>query len=125
MYRIGQAKKKAGEFCCAYACSKAPVKKRGGLCHKHYWRKRRELDPVYCRYNQFKSNARRRGKVFTITLKEFRDFCKREGYIHEKGKRGQNATIDRIKNEQGYHIWNIQLLTNKQNASKGVKDCPF
>ena len=125
MFCISESKKKEGRFCCAYACTNEPVKKLAGLCHKHYRRKRREIDPVYCRYNNFKSNATKRKKIFTITLEQFRKFCKENNYIVEKGRRGQNATIDRIKNNYGYHIWNIQILTNKQHASTGTSDCPF
>ena len=125
MFCISEAKKKAGRLCCAYACRNEPIKKKGGLCHKHFARKRREKDPVYSRYNQFKGNATKRNKPFEITLQQFRDFCNKTGYCIEKGKRGQNATIDRINNKAGYSIDNIQLLTNRQNASKGSKDCPF
>ena len=125
MFKISEAKKKQGKYCCAYHCKNEPVGKLGGLCYKHYWRKRKELDPVYARYNQFKSNATRRGKECTITLEEFRGFCEETGYIVEKGKRGMNATIDRIDNTKGYHIDNIQLLTHRQNASKGERECPF
>lgn len=125
MFCISEAKKQAGRFCCAYNCTNEPIIRKGGLCHKHFARKRRELDPIYARFNQFKSNAKRRNKVNSITLEQFRSFCERTGYLIEPGKRGQNATIDRIKNKYGYHIWNIQLLTNKQNASKGTSECPF
>lgn len=125
MFCISEAKKQAGLYCCAYNCTNEPIKKKGGLCHKHYARKRREEDPIYSRYNQFKCRAKQRNKSFSITLEQFKDFCKRTGYLVDKGKRGQNATIDRIKNKYGYHIWNIQLLTNRQNASKGTSDCPF
>lgn len=131
MFEISISKKKEGHFCCAYACRNKPVKKKGGLCHKHYARKVRELDPVQSRYNQFKGNARKRNKEFTITIEEFRHFCKRTGHIITKGNRGQNATIDRRCNAHGYHLWNIQLLTNRQNARKGGGfngdefDCPF
>jgi hypothetical protein len=130
-FKISEVKKKKGSYCCAYGCSNEPNKKLGGLCFKHYGRKKRELDPVYSRYNGFKGNAKKRGKEFGITLQEFRDFCKRTGYIIQKGKRGQNATIDRRCNAQGYFIWNIQILTLSKNASKGAGfrgsdfDCPF
>lgn len=118
---ISEIKKKKGDFCCAYGCSNKPIKKKGGLCHKHYRRKRREEDPVGVRYNNFKGNAKKRNIPFDITLDEFRSFCQKTGYIITKGKRGQNATIDRINNSKGYTIDNIQLLTNRQNASKGCK----
>lgn len=125
MFLISETKKQKGLYCCAYHCTNEPIKKKGGLCHKHFARKRREEDPVGTRYNQFKINAKKRNKEFGITLKQFREFCEQTGYIIEKGKRGQKATIDRIINEIGYYIWNIQLLTNRQNASKGASDCPF
>ena len=126
MFCISDAKKAAGKYCCAYNCTNKPVSKKGGLCHKHYARKRREDDPIGTRYNQFKGNAKKRHKDFTITLEQFRQFCKDTGYLINKGKRGKNATIDRIKNKYGYHIWNIQLLTLRQNSSKSCSDdCPF
>lgn len=125
MFCKSETKKKQGCFCCAYNCTNKPIKKKGGLCHKHFARKRREEYPVSARFNQFKGNARRRNKPFTITPEEFRDFCKKTGYLIDKGKRGMNATIDRINNKAGYSIDNIQLLTNRQNASKGASDCPF
>lgn len=128
---LSPSKKEAGRYCCAYACRNEPIARKGGLCHKHYARRLKERDPVLDRYNNFKGNARQRGKEFSITIEEFRDFCQRTGYIIDKGKRGQNATVDRIVNARGYHIDNIQLLTNRQNASKGAKtpeeyaECPF
>lgn len=126
MFCISEVKKKEGRFCCAYNCYNEPIKRKGGLCHKHYARKRREIDPIGTRFNQFKTNARRRNQEFSITIEQFRNFCSETGYLIEKGKRGQNATIDRIKNKFGYHIWNIQLLSNRKNASKGASDdCPF
>lgn len=128
MFHESPDKKAKCVYCCAYGCRNQPIVKKGGLCHKHYMRKRREIDPAGVRYSNFKSNARRRKKEFTITLEEFRAFCDKTGYIVKKGMRGMNATIDRINNSKGYHIDNIQLLTLRQNSSKGTKpdeDCPF
>lgn len=119
-FKISSAKKLAGVKCCAYGCNSKPVYKKGNLCHKHYRRKLRASDPVQIRYADFCYKARSRGKENTITLEEFRNFCERTGYIITKGKRGQNATLDRRCNVHGYHIWNLQLLTNRQNASKGA-----
>jgi len=118
--KISEEKKRRGVKCCAYACSAAPVARYGGLCSKHYQRKIKERDPVYNRFINFKGNAKRRGKDFSITLEEFRTFCEKTGYIIQKGRRGYNATIDRRCNAQGYHIWNIQLLTHRANSSKGA-----
>lgn len=128
---LSHRKKIEGIYCCAYSCRNKPVAKKAGLCHKHYARRIKERDKVYDRYANFKRNALRRGKEFTITLDEFRFFCQRTGYIINKGYRGMNATIDRRCNIHGYHIWNIQILTLSQNSRKGSKfahereDLPF
>lgn len=125
MFSTSQTKKDKGRYCCAYACTNEPLIKKGGLCHKHYARKLSIKDPVYARYNQFKSNATRRHKDFDITLEEFRGFCEETGYLKD-GKRGYAATIDRINNNAGYHIGNIQILSHSKNSSKGSSSvCPF
>lgn len=127
---ISEDKKNKGVFCCAYHCNNKPVKRLGGLCYKHYRRKRKELDPVGERYQQMKSKAKQRGKDFYITLSEFRKFCEDTGYILKKGFRGKAASVDRKINSKGYSIDNIELLTLRQNINKyftqdRYEDCPF
>jgi len=117
-FKISEAKKKAGIQCCAYGCKNKPCAKKKGMCHKHYNRYSRIKDPVYDRYKNFKHNALRRHKSFVITLQEFRDWCKKTGYILQKGKRGRNCTIDRIRNWEGYYIGNIQIKSNEANVRK-------
>lgn len=117
-FQTSQAKKAAGVFCCAYGCKNSAIAKKRGLCHTHYSRYRRIVDPVYNRYVNFKGNALRRKKEFTITLQEFRKFCAETGYIICKGKRGRNCTIDRIRNWEGYNINNIQILSIGSNLDK-------
>lgn len=128
-FKISNSKKEAGIYCCAYGCNESPIAKKAGLCHKHYARKLRVVDPVGSRYNQFKNNAVKRNKIFTISIDQFRNFCTETGYIITKFKRGRNATIDLINNELGYHIDNIQLLTMNQNLQKYLTEdkqkCPF
>jgi len=114
---ISQAKKKEGIVCCAYGCYSKPIPKKGGLCHKHYRKKRTEVDPVGVRYNDFKHGAKKRGKFFSISIKEFRQFCKDTGYLHN-GYRGKRATLDRIKNYLGYTIPNLQIITGRANIHK-------
>lgn len=122
MFCISQAKKAEGRFCCAYNCRNKPAPRKGGLCHTHYRRKRLFIDKVAVRYTDFKGNAKKRNIPFYITLEEFRRFCEKTGYLIVKGRRGYNATIDRINNKEGYTIDNIHLLTHRQNASKGASD---
>ena len=128
--KISEKKKKDGVYCCAFGCKAPPEKKKGGLCHKHYARKMREKDPVTTRYSQAKQKAKSRGIEFSLTLEWFRKFCERTGYL-SKGYRGFSATLDRRCNVHGYHSWNIQILSNRANASKGNRHsgdnfkCPF
>ncbi len=117
-FQISEQKKKTGIECCAYGCKNKSNKRKRGLCHKHYHIYRRIIDPIYDRFVNFRGNALRRKKEFTITLQEFREWCTKTGYIIQKGKRGRNCTIDRIKNQYGYHIWNIEIKSNLANIRK-------
>lgn len=127
-FKISFQKKIEGKYCCAHHCKNKPNEKKCGLCHKHYQRYRRMIDPVFDRYVNFKGNAKRRQKEFTITLDQFRGFCNKTGYIITKGMRGRTCTIDRINNNEGYHIDNIQILSMSKNIEKyhiEDKKCPF
>jgi hypothetical protein len=117
-FKISEAKKIEGRYCCAYHCKSKPCAKKRGLCHKHYAIHRRIQDPVYDRFVNFRGNALRRCKDFTITLEQFREWCQVKGYIIKRGHRGKNCTVDRIRNWEGYHIGNIQLITNMANIRK-------
>ncbi|AGO47842.1 hypothetical protein Phi46:1_gp31 [Cellulophaga phage phi46:1] len=125
--KVSEKKKTEGIYCCAHSCKNEPAPKKGGLCHKHYARKLKEQDPVAVRFNQWRQSAKQRGVKHTVTLEEFRQFCKDTGYIIQKGRRGLSATIDKVVNKEGYHINNLQLLSNRANASKGAREieCPF
>ncbi len=118
IFAISEAKKQKGEHCCAHSCKNKPNARKRGLCHKHYAILRRISDPVYDRYFNFRGNAKRRGKEFSITLLEFRNFCEETGYIVAKGMRGSRCSIDRIDNAKGYHIDNIQILSMRKNLEK-------
>lgn len=116
--KISDIKKAKGVHCCAHGCKKQPVPRKGGLCHSHYRKKRKEIDPVYDRYNSFKSKAIQRGKPFEVTLEEFRKFCQETGYIVTKYCRGKNASIDRQDNSKGYSIDNMELMSLRDNIKK-------
>lgn len=81
-------------------------------------RKARKADPVRYAYNNLKTHAKARGILFTITLDDFRAFCHRVKYIGFSGRNPDSYTIDRIHNDVGYHIDNIQILKNADNVKK-------
>lgn len=69
-------------------------------------------------YDKLKSNARRRGCFFDLTLDQFKNFCEETGYLKKKGRRSQSYHIDRIDIKKGYTEGNLQILTNLENVMK-------
>lgn len=95
--------------------------KSGTTCSKCKSRKYRLENPVRCSFINLKFNAKRRGKDFTITLDQFREFCIKTNYIAGAGRSSSSYHIDRIDESKGYHIDNIQVLTNSENVRKYLK----
>ncbi len=122
MFKIVDNKDK--RICAAYRCNK----KRGAhskFCPKHHSRRQKEVNPEGYFYNLLKQNAKRRGKDFKLTRPEFAIFCAETGYLRRKGKNKNSASIDRIDLNKGYEISNIQVLTLRENSSKGVQEYSF
>jgi hypothetical protein len=84
-------------------------------------RKSRESDPIRTAYVNKKSDAKRRGIEFTITLEYFRKFCYKYKFIKNMGRTAHSYSVDRINNKLGYIPGNLQVLTVAQNASKGTR----
>jgi hypothetical protein len=95
----------------------------GSMCSTCRCRKSRLDDPVRYAYNNLKNRAQQRGKEFTITLDEFRKFCVRVKYIGRRGRSAESFTIDRAREEDGYHIDNIQVMKLKDNIKKYFNYC--
>lgn len=93
----------------------------GQLCGSCYSRRSRAADPVRYAFNNLKNRAKQRNKEFSLTLDQFRQWCHKYNYIQGKGKHADGYTVDRIDNDKGYHIDNIQPMKNRDNASKGTK----
>jgi hypothetical protein len=71
-------------------------------------------------FQNLRTNAKRRGKLFAITFEEFAIFCQRTQYLTNKGKRKDSFSIDRKQNHLGYTLDNIQVLTLSQNTIKKI-----
>jgi hypothetical protein len=95
-------------------------KRRKGktLCYKHLHDRAKELNPVRYFYDVLKGNARRRGKIFTLTFEQFKEFVERNNYMKLKGKSKLSLCIDCFDNEQGYQYHNIRTITLQQNSWK-------
>lgn len=116
----GHPKRKQG-LCAAYGCSN----NRSGknlICDKHRMQKHKEGKPISYTYQLLKTNAKRRGKVFELTLKEFTKFCEETNYIELKGRRSDKMSIDRKDSSKGYTYDNIQIMNYGENSAKGNRD---
>lgn len=105
--------------CTPYCTNKKKPKSR--FCFKCLSRKYRKKNPIRSAFYNLKSNAKRRGKVFTITFEEFEKFATETNYIFGKGRSKNSFHIDRIDESKGYSIENIQVLTNTENVKKYLK----
>lgn len=103
--------------CSEENCNKERAKHRT-RCNSCRVRISRAKDVVKHKFLRLKSHAKERGKEFSLTLEEFRDFCERTSYHELCGQKKDHATIDRIRDEEGYHKDNIQVLTRKENIEK-------
>lgn len=83
-------------------------------CRAHRWKLR---SPVGYHYNKLKFRAKERGHTFTLTRAKFEQLWL-TGLRENHGKTKFSLTIDRIRNHEGYHDDNVQLLTLSENARK-------
>lgn len=96
------------------------------ICEKCKSRLLKERHPVTYFFNALRNNARRRGKEFTLTMEEFKEFCEKTGYLGKKGKNGSDFSIDRKDHTKGYTKDNIQTLTLSENTTKhNIEGVPF
>lgn len=91
---------------------------KGKMCSTCRARKSRLADPVRYAFNNLKNRAKQRNVIFTITLEDFRKWCRKIKYIGFAGRSSESYTIDRRYNDLGYHIDNIQVLTKVDNIKK-------
>lgn len=90
-------------------------------CRDKVWRLRHPVEYVY---KNLKHNAKRRGKVFTITLEDFREFISDTDYMTRRGRKRRDLTIDRVINELGYEKGNLKIITKSRNSRKQCKSEP-
>lgn len=108
--------------CNTHYCRNKTKHKVCNTCSCRKWRKEHPLESSYL---NLKHNSIRRGKEFTLTLDEFREFCRETRYLQGKGRGVDSFTIDRIDNDRGYTIDNIQVLTFADNRRKGTKSLSY
>lgn len=103
--------------CAEPHCRKSAAPKKN-YCHKCRQAKWRANNPMRSSYKNLKDNAKRRGKEFTLTFEQFSKFAIEVNLIGKSGRHAEAYTVDRVDNEKGYTIDNIQMLTKSENSSK-------
>jgi hypothetical protein len=89
-----------------------------GYCSTCRVKKWRKENPVKYAYNNLKKSAQNRNLLFTITFEDFKEWCVKVDYIGRKGRGAQAYTVDRIHNDIGYHLDNIQVMKKRDNVTK-------
>lgn len=89
------------------------------LCWKCRSKLLLERHPATYVLNALRQKAKKRRVPLTITLAQFEQWCHDTGYLEKRGKDPSSATIDRINHDEGYHIWNIQILSHEENSTNG------
>ena len=87
-------------------------------CAKHEYRAFKEKHPIASALHKLRTHARERGISFSLTLDEFTKFAEKTDYMKLRGKSSLSLQVDRIENGLGYHAWNIQAITLKENSRK-------
>jgi hypothetical protein len=105
--KVKSCKKKSGKVYTPLYCS---------ACARRAWA---EKNPEKYLYANLRGNARRRGKVFTISFEYFKKFLERENYLHRKrGRTKSSVSVDRPNNSLGYVEGNLKAITIKANSEK-------
>jgi hypothetical protein len=115
-----QKQKHAKGICATSFCMKKiePGRWFCYCCRKYTVRKNH---PLAYTFRNLRTNAKRRGKEFTLTLDEFIAFVGKTNYMNKKGTKAKMFQIDRIDETKGYHAWNIQCITLRENVHKYSK----
>jgi len=92
------------------------------LCSMHERNLRRLKDPARVLFYEKRSDAKRRGKDWSLTLEQFREVVAQQDYLDCRGNTRHCLHLDRIDNTRGYHMDNIQIITCTENVVKGNKE---
>lgn len=98
---------------CRQACPKG--RKTCDRCRGREWA---EKNPLKYAFRNLRGNAKRRKIPFFLTLAEFEKFAVETEYCARRGRTAVSYTIDRQREHEGYHIGNIQILSNSDNVKK-------
>jgi len=101
---------------------------QGGYHLRYCWKCKSRLlkqrHPATYFLNTLRQSATKRGIECSLTVAQFKAFCDSTGFLALKGKKPDDATIDRIDWNNGYHINNIRVLPHGKNSRQGKYNIP-
>ena len=103
---------------CATKGCRHNARHQRNFCHKCSKARWRESRPIVYLFNNLRTHARERCKIFDLTIEQFTEFCLKTGYHMAKGQNPDSATIDRIRPELGYSAGNLRVLTHLKNSTR-------
>lgn len=110
--------KKDKGLCVCNRCMRNHLPKRN-ICDYHKKLKWIEANPEMYTFCNLRTNARRRGKICTLTFDQFLFFLKKNPqYMKKKGRRLNSLQIDCEENHLGYTAENIRSIKMKKNLWK-------
>jgi hypothetical protein len=89
------------------------------LCWKCIARRLKERHPATYVLNALRNRANQRKIPFTVTLAQFKEFCRVTGYLEKRGREDESMSIDRVDHDKGYHIDNITVKSFLENCENG------
>lgn len=107
--------------CLCKRCGKNKRAQKRTICYACIYQDKIEKYPERVCYTRLKGHAKERGKEFTLTFEQFKEFCIKTEYLKHKGISKHSFHIDRIDETKGYTIDNIQCLTNIENVMKYIE----
>lgn len=118
--RVAKKASDKSEKCITKRCLNARAINNTGRPLRHCWKCRSRLlkarHPETYTLNAIRQRAKARGIKCDITLEDWKDFCRKTGYLQNRGQKSDSATVDRIDDRYGYHIWNIRIMPHGENS---------
>lgn len=90
---------------------------RSPWCAKCKAKRWKAASPVGYFYHKLRTSANRRKILFLLTRQKFAELWN-GGLAANHGKTKFCLSVDRVRNSEGYHDDNVQLLTLSQNVRK-------
>lgn len=115
-------KERTPGVCAVRFCTRRSRPQGDVLCHMHFMRRWRALNPDKAAYATLRAHAKYRRIPFSLKLEEFQKLAEETGYLDEKGTFKHNLHFDRIDPARGYCADNLQVVSCSENAAKGNRE---